>query len=210
MSRPSHLSLILLIASTCASADVVKLTNGKTMDGIVSEKTPDGIMLDVDHIGSIFIASSAVVSITKTADADSKLRAKWDKEALEEDEARAVDGASRKKNRSAGLVLYKGEWMTPAQSDAQIRADRAENGDDPDDRGRDSLTIVNNYVYNTMNVNTYWWQAPVYYAYAPPAPAFTAEPRIPVYAPFGVMANKTFSFPTVSGTRMLGVSSSRR
>ncbi|MBI3563610.1 MAG: hypothetical protein HY079_00275 [Elusimicrobia bacterium] len=130
MERPSvrAVAAIVLLAglSTRASADVVTLSNGVTMTGVLST-TDDGLTLRVSQDGFVVLDSATIVGVQRASkDENEKLVAGWksaDEEAAREDQARAKYADEQ---RAKGMVQYQGEWMTPSQFDRRLALDRLE------------------------------------------------------------------------------------
>jgi hypothetical protein len=130
MTRPLAPTLaLLLLALGCpaASADLIELSSGQVLEGIVTHQTDRQVKIRVASHGFITIDRSAVESIVETDSADhQRLLEQWRQEALEvrqraADEAEA-DAAQRKK----GLAKYRRIWMTPAdRAEAQEKESAA-------------------------------------------------------------------------------------
>lgn len=106
-------SWAVIFAVDSVRADIVNLTNGNQMEGIVVKSSKDGIELRVSETGTVILDHSLVVGIKKmNSEQNAGLISKWrgikEEARLEEERQRAYVRAQEEK----GLVPHKGEWMT--------------------------------------------------------------------------------------------------
>jgi len=76
--------LFLSLWAGSAQADVVLLPNNVALEGIISETSAEGVMLQVGKDGFTFIEKPNIIKVERqSAGHNRRLRARWDKEAPE-------------------------------------------------------------------------------------------------------------------------------
>lgn len=119
--------MLVSLAAPAASADLVRLTNGQTMEGVVMEETNREIRLQIDWQGYTTLDRSIVQEVVLEGPAlNERRREQWrqDRAVLikrQEDQA-AFDAAQREK----GLIKRGEDWVTPEAVAALESAERQE------------------------------------------------------------------------------------
>lgn len=118
----SLLPCLLAVLLRPASADVVDLRNGVSMKGIVAGVTDEGVQVQVDESGYVFLDTAVVVGVRlQTPRQNDGLLAQWRgrRLALEarEREQRRFEEAQRAK----GLTLLDGEWLTAQEFERRLQ-----------------------------------------------------------------------------------------
>ena len=83
--KSSLITLLLLSAATVAHADEVRLLNGRTISGIISEEGADRITLEVG-IGTMKLLRSEIASIQRSDPQEKEaIRMDWVEKRLQDD-----------------------------------------------------------------------------------------------------------------------------
>ena len=118
-----------LAASTPAAADVLRLSSGRELEGLVVRESPMNMEVQVAWKGFMMLDRRAVTAITRSDDADrARLLHQWEDEFSESQRQEQERQAFEASQAAKGLVRYRGAWINPnemALIDAQHRLDEA-------------------------------------------------------------------------------------
>jgi len=112
--------LRLLAAGAClawsapAQADIVHLSNGQRVEGIVVSESPSGVRIQMDVQGYMTVSREFVNEIVREDAAvnDARLE-RWRAEHEEARIRQEARDAFEAEQRAKGLVKYQGDWITP-------------------------------------------------------------------------------------------------
>ena len=106
--------LCWLAAQAPAWADLVLLSNGQAIEGIVVRQSDEQVVLQVAWEGYVVLDRASLKKIEPASEADRKtLLDRWKQEHqayLDQEERRRQFEAEQ---RARGLILYDGQWMSP-------------------------------------------------------------------------------------------------
>lgn len=156
--RSVSLGLLLVAPFGEANADLVVLQNGVRMTGVLETNADGESVLRVSQDGLVVLDSSTIVSVQRQTKAEnSKLVAGWAASEAEAEAAAREEKKFAERQRAKGLVLYRGEWMTPSQFDRQLESDKLDKS--PVDH---RAVVVNNvsvsmYSYRSVSFSPGFW-----------------------------------------------------
>jgi len=117
-----YIFLVIVSAIICwsslAGADLVCLTNGNIIEGIVVRET-DGILEMEVFLGAKITFAKADVAYVKTwgEEENQALREKWLRDREERKKAELARQEFETKQREKGLVKYQGDWISETEKD---------------------------------------------------------------------------------------------
>ncbi len=116
---------IWLAVQGTARADLIALSTGRTLEGLVTQETDSRITVQVMWQGYVSLSRAEVVQIERSSEEErQRVIAQWRDQFLtarqREQEERAFSAAQQAK----GLVRYRGTWVTEEELTA-IKGDRA-------------------------------------------------------------------------------------
>lgn len=114
------LSLFGLAVALClplsARADVLRLSNGRSIEGIIVRRTESQIKIQVAKDGYVGIPHEQVVAVTEgTEKKHEGLISQWHAEYKESQERERAQEAFQLTQLARGLVLYKGGWISQSE-----------------------------------------------------------------------------------------------
>lgn len=115
------LPLLLLSGAVPARADVVALTNGASLEGVLTRTADGESLLQVATDGWVILDTATVTGVTaQTPAQNAALKAKW----AEDDAREAARERERRRyaesQRAKGLILYGDEWVTRGEFDRRL------------------------------------------------------------------------------------------
>ena len=112
-------------ALAAAQADVLSLSNGRTLEGVIVEETDSHIEVQVTWRGYVSLEKVAIVSIARgDAQDHRRLRSHWQEEFLADQHRERERAAFEAAQRARGLTLYNGKWMT-REEQVRIKEEQA-------------------------------------------------------------------------------------
>lgn len=109
------------VGATNAGADVIHLTTGRFLDGLIIKETGAEVTVQVANEGYLFLDRASIRAIERSDEETRKrLLAQWRQEATEARRREEAQQAFETAQRERGLVKYQGEWIT-AQELALIK-----------------------------------------------------------------------------------------
>jgi len=140
-NRVFLLAVSVLALSISASADVVKLKSGGSIEGTVVSESEEQLVLETAY-GTVTFQLSDVADVEHSSPAEKKIRSELDGLAPSDVSSRlalaerargqgldhvarriynqvvAIDSDNAEARRALGYVWYEGEWVTPAEKEA--------------------------------------------------------------------------------------------
>jgi len=122
--------LLVWCMGSSVRADLLTLSDGKTLEGIVAQETDTTLNVRVAWQGYVTLNRASVVSIVPSGEAGhQRLLERW-KEEFEGDRTRQTERqAFESAQRERGLVKHQGEWITTEElafHQAQLQLKAAE------------------------------------------------------------------------------------
>ena len=97
-------------------ADVVHLTDGRKVEGIVVGETDSGLRVQVTWQGFVTLDREDVLSAVRSSDQENSHRLRqWRKEFLEDQARQRKRDSFEAFQKRRGLVPYEGEWVSPEE-----------------------------------------------------------------------------------------------
>ena len=120
---------LLAAASPRADADIIRLTNGQSLDGVIVDETDTHLRLRVAWTGFVTLDRGAVKEIVREDDAANRDQlSEWEKNhqtSLQEERHREREEEER---RRSGYFQYQGQWVTAAElamlQEARVRQEQ--------------------------------------------------------------------------------------
>lgn len=116
--------LIWLAVQGTARADLIALSTGRTLEGLVTQETDSRITVQVMWQGYVSLSRAEVVRIERS-DTEERQRviAQWRDEFLATQQRQQEERAFEAEQHAKGLVRYRGAWVTEEEL-AAIKDDR--------------------------------------------------------------------------------------
>ena len=97
-------------------ADVVHLTDGRKVEGIVVGETDSGVRVQVTWQGFVTLDREVVLSVVRLSDQENSRRLRrWHKDFLEDQTRQRKRDSFEAFQKRRGLVPYEREWVTPEE-----------------------------------------------------------------------------------------------
>jgi len=110
--------------------DVVHLSDGKMLEGIITQESETHVQVQVAWQGHVTLNRGAIVSVTRADEAtQQQLLDRWKREFTADHERQEARKAFEVSQRERGLVKHQGEWVTTdelAFHQAQLQLEAAE------------------------------------------------------------------------------------
>jgi len=126
--------LLWLSGQQAARADVLRLSNGQELEGIIVKEIGPAITVQVSWQGYVTLDREAVMSIVRGDEPEhERLLSDWREQFLASQERERQRKALEARQRERGLVKHNGEWLTreelavlqeQARREAQARQER--------------------------------------------------------------------------------------
>ena len=95
------------------SADTLRLSGGRTLEGIILEDTASQVKIQVSWKGDVTLSREAVVSIARSEVSDhQRLLRQWQREFVADQRRERRRLALEAAQRARGLVRYQGRWIS--------------------------------------------------------------------------------------------------
>jgi hypothetical protein len=105
--------LLWMSAQQAAWGDVLYLSSGRRVEGVVVDETPSHITVQVSWKGYVTFDRQALARVVRGDDQiRERLLSAWRREFLEDQQREHKRRAFEAAQRARGLVRYKGEWIT--------------------------------------------------------------------------------------------------
>ena len=108
---------LLCLGARQAWGDVLYLSDGRKVEGIIADETDVQVRVQVLWQGYVTIPRGTVLSIERGAKGDhQRLLEKWKKDFLVDQKQEGERKAFEETQRAKGLVPYQGKWMTAEEA----------------------------------------------------------------------------------------------